>query len=598
MKCGEADFQALPLAVGALCGSVAATCSGTLVAMVTICAAVLFMLLFARSRHMVILCLVAMGAVIAAVLNLRPAKLPDTYFAGTEFAVSGTVLGTSEMDNGQRVLASANIEGVGQTVRLRLIVTDIAAGLAVGDQFSMRAAFDAPNRYEDVPGMDMQEIGQRADRVSAVAIVSSEQIERTGHVGGIASFFDGMRQSMVRAVYGSGLDQRTASLLTSSLLGTSDALPEVKEQFRATGLSHLLCVSGFHVAVLCGIIAFLLRPLRLLRRGLVVENILLLLAVWFYAALTGLAPSALRAAIMISCFIQSRLLQRDASAFNSLAVSVGVMLFVNPWWVYAPGFQLSVAAVAGILVFAGKFNLVPVKHLALRRLADLAVIPFAASIATAPILLALFHRLPLLTVPVNAFASLFFPLFMFAGGVYVLLSSVGLHIPLLGNAVEWMSDTISRLCASFSGYEITELHLAPATLLVLVFAIMLLAAVLVLPCRRHKIEASLAMVALAVFGTCSNSPVSPSRALVDLHRYGPTICVAKGSHGSVYTDRSADRVLGLYQHYFAAHGISLDSISIMPMPPDGRIHGLPTIPPDLILPRAFVYNLNLEGAQP
>lgn len=598
MKWGEADFQALPLAVGALCGAVAATCSGTVVALATLCAAVLFLLLFARSRRNVILCFAAMGAVIAAVLNLRPAKLPVLYFVGTECSVSGTVLGTSEMNNGQRVLASANIEGVGQTVRLRLIVTDIAAGLSVGDQFAMRAALDAPDRYEDVPGLAMQSVGQRADRVSAVAIVSSEQIERTGHTGGFFSFFDELRQNIARAIYGSGLDQRTASLLTSSLLGTSDALPEVKEQFRATGLSHLLCVSGFHVAVLCGIIAFLLRPLRLLRRGLVVENILLLLAVWFYAALTGLAPSALRASIMISCFIVARLLQRDASAFNSLAVAVAVMLFVNPWWVYAPGFQLSVAAVTGILVFAGKFNPVPVKHLALRRLADLAVIPLAASIATAPILLALFHRLPLLTVPVNAFASLLFPLFMFTGGIYVLLVSVGLHLPLLGKVVEWMSDTISRLCTSFSGYEITELHLAPATLLALIFVIMLLAAVLVLPCRRHKIEASLAMVAVAVFGACSNSPVSPPRALVDLHRYGPTICIAKGSHGTVYTDRSADKGLGRYQHYFAAHGIGPDSICIMPMPPDGCIPGLPTIPADRILPRALVYSLKLDDAQP
>lgn len=598
MKWGEADFQALPLVVGALCGAVAATCSGTVVAMATLCAAVLFLLLFARSRRNVILCFAAIGAVIAAVLNLRAAKLPDAYFVGTEYSISGTVLGTSEMTDGQLVLASANIEGVGQAVRLRLIVTDIAAGLAVGDQFAMRAALDAPDRYEDVPGLGVQEIGQRADRVSAVAIVSSEQIERTGHTGGFFSFFDELRQNIARAIYGSGLDQRTASLLTSSLLGTSDALPEVKEQFRATGLSHLLCVSGFHVAVLCGIIAFLLRPLRLLRRGLVVENILLLLAVWFYAALTGLAPSALRASIMISCFIVARLLQRDASAFNSLAVAVAVMLFVNPWWVYAPGFQLSVAAVTGILIFADKFNPVPVKHLALRRLADLAVIPLAASIATAPILLALFHRLPLLTVPVNTFASLFFPLFMFAGGIYVLLISVGLPLPLLGKVVEWMSDTISRLCTSFSGYEITELHLAPATLLALIFVIMLLAAVLVLPCRRHKIEASLAMVAVAVFGACSNSPVSPPRALVDLHRYGPTICIAKGSHGTVYTDHGADKGLGRYQHYFAAHGIGPDSICIMPMPPDGCIPGLPTIPADRILPRALVYSLKLDGAQP
>lgn len=591
MKCGEADFQALPLAVGALCGSVAATCSGTLVAMVTICAAVLFMLLFARSRHKVILCLVAMGAVIAGVLNLRPAKLPDTYFAGTEFAVSGTVLGTSEMNNGQRVLASANIEGVGQTVRLRLIVTDIAAGLAVGDQFTMRAAFDAPNRYEDVPGMDMQEIGQRADRVSAVAIVLSEQIERTGHVGGIASFFDGMRQAMVRAVYGSGLDQCTASLLTSSLLGTSDALPEVKEQFRATGLSHLLCVSGFHVAVLCGIIAFLLRPLRLLRRGLVVENILLLLAVWFYAALTGLAPSALRAAIMISCFIQSRLLQRDASAFNSLAVSVGVMLFVNPWWVYAPGFQLSVAAVAGILVFAGKFNPVPVKHLALRRLADLAVIPFAASIATAPILLALFHRLPLLTVPVNAFASLFFPLFMFAGGAYVLLSSVGLHIPLLGNAVEWMSDTISRLCASFSGYELADVYLSPAALLSFVLTLCLLLAVVAARRRKAKIAAFATMLVVAAYGIFSNEAPCTPHALIDLHRYGATVCTAGRRHGIIYTNRGAEAAQRSYERYFAACGIGRDSIDIRPIQSGCTIPGLPSIPADCILPRALVYSI-------
>lgn len=588
----DAHIQALPFAAGVLGGAFATTCSAASATFVAIGAAALSVLIFLLGsglRRQAVLFVIGAAATALSVVVQRPVALPPEFFNGDERTFAATVVSAEDTPGSRQIIAVGRVDGVERPLRLRMVVPDVSSELEVGHEFTASAAFELPGRLEQVPGLATQELGQRAGRVSAFAIVPSERITVTGRKGGIGAWFHDLRGKMELAVYDSGLSASTASLLASSLLGARDAVPHVKEQFRATGLSHLLCVSGFHVAVLCSVILLVLCPLRLMSRGLVLQNVLLLVAVWFYAALTGLAPSVLRAAIMVSCFIVARLLQREASAFNSLAVAVGVMLIVNPWWLYAPGFQLSVCAVAGLLVFAGPLNPVPVKYLALRRLTDVFTIPVAATIATAPVLLALFHRLPLLSMPVNAFASLLFPLFMFVGAVHVLLSAMGVHIVLLAGALEWTADTISRLCSLFEGYELNGIYLTPAALIALVAAIVLLAIFVRLRSRLHKTLAAAAMSIMAVTTACVNTPPSPAEAVLDLHPYGQSVYIARGSRGMVYTTRNADHALDTYRRYFAAHGISPDRITVHPMPSDGRIPHLPPIPPGLIHPRPLIY---------
>ena len=132
------------------------------------------------------------------------------------------------------------------------------------------------------------------------------------------------------------LPPRTAGYMLASWTGKRNA--ELESLHRAAGTSHLLAVSGSHVAIVAGISAWLLCGLRH-------RTVAISLIVWFYTALTGAAPSAVRAAVMIQIVLLGTLVGRSGGAFNATAVAGGVMLLYNPWIFWDVGWRLSMLAV-------------------------------------------------------------------------------------------------------------------------------------------------------------------------------------------------------------------------------------------------------------
>lgn len=132
------------------------------------------------------------------------------------------------------------------------------------------------------------------------------------------------------------LPPRTAGYLLASWTGKRDA--ELESLHRAAGTSHLLAVSGSHVAIVAGISAWLLRGFRY-------RPVAMSLLVWFYTILTGAAASAVRAAVTIQIVLLGNLLGRSGGAFNATAVAGGVMLLYNPWIFWDVGWRLSMLAV-------------------------------------------------------------------------------------------------------------------------------------------------------------------------------------------------------------------------------------------------------------
>jgi ComEC/Rec2-related protein len=87
------------------------------------------------------------------------------------------------------------------------------------------------------------------------------------------------------------------------------------------------------------------------------EAILELFGIWLYALICGLSPSILRACVMFSFVIVGKQLSRSSNPFNSLSAAGFLLLAIKPYMLYNVGFQLSFAAVAGILGFYPFLNL-------------------------------------------------------------------------------------------------------------------------------------------------------------------------------------------------------------------------------------------------
>jgi competence protein ComEC len=193
---------------------------------------------------------------------------------------------------------------------------------------------------------------------------------------------------------------REAGLMMGLTLGDTSRLdPGVEEDFKATGLTHLLAVSGENLAMfLAPVLGFALW-LGAGRRGRFVIG---LSGVVFFGLLTRAEPSVLRASAMAVLTMLGIFLGRPRTVGAIMGGSVLALLAINPTLVYSVGFQLSVAATAGMALLANpiadRLRFLP------RGLALAAGTTVAAQIGVTPVLLYYFGWVPTVTLMANVLA--------------------------------------------------------------------------------------------------------------------------------------------------------------------------------------------------
>lgn len=130
---------------------------------------------------------------------------------------------------------------------------------------------------------------------------------------------------------------------------TADTPEELTEEFRRTGTLHLFAVSGLHVGMFAFLAWLVVRPLPLPRPG---RLLLILPLLAFYAAITGLAPSVLRATVMAYVVLGGRILERPSRMLNNLALAGFVLLLWDTHDLFDAGFQLSFGVVFTLVLIA------------------------------------------------------------------------------------------------------------------------------------------------------------------------------------------------------------------------------------------------------
>ncbi len=214
-----------------------------------------------------------------------------------------------------------------------------------------------------------------------------------GRRGGVWGAVDRMHDGAVRLLGADRSPPPARALVAGVALGDGDALPyELQTQFRQAGLTHIVAASGQNVALvvaltlvtlgLCGVIGL---PARLAAIGLTV----------LYVLIAGAGPSIVRAGVAGGLTLVAWLASRPVARWHLVAVGATVVLAVNPLSLFDPGFQLSFAAVAAIMLVA------PRVHGGVRQAVAISV---ACTLATAPIAWWHFGRLAPMSVPANLLA--------------------------------------------------------------------------------------------------------------------------------------------------------------------------------------------------
>jgi competence protein ComEC len=172
---------------------------------------------------------------------------------------------------------------------------------------------------------------------------------------------------------------------------------DVEADFRASGLTHLLAVSGTNLTLIVGFVLILARWCGVRARGLVVVGVL---GVVGFVLLARTEPSVLRAAVMGSVALVGLGAQGRERGLRALGIAVLVLLLVDPWLARSAGFALSVCATAGILVFAPPWRDALVRWLPLWA-AEAIAVPLAAQLACTPLVAAISGQVSLVAVGAN-----------------------------------------------------------------------------------------------------------------------------------------------------------------------------------------------------
>lgn len=221
-------------------------------------------------------------------------------------------------------------------------------------------------------------------------------------VGARHSLADRLHAWLVRASV-PGLAGERRAVLEGVVLGETQGLSQgLQQRFRASGLYHLLAVSGGNVLVVGGGTVVVVLALGLSR--LVAES-LALLTIGGYVLAVGPQPSVLRAGLSGALGCLAWLTGRERDRWHALLLGAAALLLWNPWTLLDPGFQLSFAAVGAIFVAAPRVRRRLDGYPLPRHAREPIALSAVCGAATAPISWLHFHQIPLLTIPANVAAA-------------------------------------------------------------------------------------------------------------------------------------------------------------------------------------------------
>ena len=218
--------------------------------------------------------------------------------------------------------------------------------------------------------------------------------ERNGSF--IMHFAVDTRNKFLKIFRDCGMEPQQYGIISALLLGFDDELdPDLSRSYSSAGVSHILCVSGMHVGIIYMIVSFFLKLLDKTRTQRIFRTFILLGVVWFYACITGLSPSVMRASTMFTFVAVAGLLNRRTNSYNSLLTSMFFLLCINPLVVFNVGFEFSYLAVFGIVWLQR-----PVKSLYTPKTKvgnhvwEIISVSFVAQLFTAPLAILYFHQFP------------------------------------------------------------------------------------------------------------------------------------------------------------------------------------------------------------
>lgn len=512
MRAPLSSIPAMPIAVGLIAGIVVynhicqgSTLAGWLIVALLLC----FALDIVMKRAYFGVCCAAVAVGLLSAMWHSSGEYDAAWLAHQHDYV-GVVVKHKDYDGATRCVVDIIRPRAAEGNLVRCIMLSPTSDCSVfyGDTVMFTARLREVETVTDVPyEVDYQSF-YKADDVRYTADVDKGHVGVAGHGSGMLVALRHCRESLIDMIVMSSLDPRAQTLLAACVTGEDTYLnPSIKEDFRASGIAHLLALSGFHVGIVVIIMTIVLYPMRAWSHVGRWRYVITMLCVWLYAGMLGFMPSVVRATVMLSVFMIAKMVQRKTSPYNSLSVAAAVILAVSPNSLYSPGFQLSFMAVVAILMFARAMNPVRERNHRLYQFVGLFTVPIAAMFGTGVISAYYFHTFPVLFLPVNVVMALLFPLFMIGGLAVCLLDAVSLTFVPLTVVVDFIYKIIDGMSAKVAelSWAQCDVFMSSGQFVALTIAIVAVA-IAVNVKRRDVAIFSSTVVAASIFAIVALSP--------------------------------------------------------------------------------------------
>lgn len=278
-------------------------------------------------------------------------------------------------------------------------------------------------------------------------VFSDTLYKKTKDGNSVASKTSSYKRNTHRKLMEKGYTKSSADLIGAMLLGDRTEMdPDTEENYRKTGVVHILSISGLHVMMVYSIFMLVLYPLIYLRNGRILRILLSLILIWSFVIFVGFQPPVLRSAVMISVYYVTVTFRRKPNIYHTLAVSAFVLLWINPNFLFDVGFQLSFSAVFFIVYLHPIYQRIfrPKKRLMRNSIAFIGT-SISAQLGTMPFTVLYFNQTSGLFLAGNV-VMVIASYFMMAGGM---LALVLLEINFNPGGWVWLFNGIIEGCNSY-----------------------------------------------------------------------------------------------------------------------------------------------------
>lgn len=340
--------------------------------------------------------------------------------------------------------------------------------LQYGDEILFQGKFVTPDSARNDKGFDYK---QYLKSNGIVGTLTTNQVKIiAANQGKVLEKIACNTQSIMEQEIRKNIPQKEhQDILIGILLGNDEEIEqEIKEDFVNSSLSHILAVSGMHVAYIVTIVDYLLSMIKVGKRKIKFITILFLI---FFISLANHTPSVRRACIMSGLGIFAGVIYQKSDVINNMSVSMLIILIQNPFAICNTGLILSYTATLGIVllspIFLPKIE-TRKKDIWNQKIKPVIVVSISSWIAIFPISMVLFRTISFTFIFSNIMVSTMIGFIIMLG----MIASIPIHLPILSNILcsilNILLFLLVKISQIFSNISLSSIQVCPPNILTLI----------------------------------------------------------------------------------------------------------------------------------